>query len=282
MPDQGTQGGGQVPKRITWFAQGLLAIASASVAICSLTYGDLPWGAQPLLAGTAWREIWVYGAASILLVASAGLCFPRAALTSVVAIVAYLAVGVAICIPQILSEPLSFGAWYPFCEAMTLLVAAWIAYATLGAQSRGSGMPIASKRALRTAQVLFGLTWVFYGWSHFFYADYTAQLVPSWLPGRLALAYLTGVGHAAAGLAVIIGILPRVAAILEAVMMSLFGLLVWVPSFFAQPRPKWATPPEHQWSELVVNIMLAASALILAISLGNRGAEGSGIHESRG
>jgi uncharacterized membrane protein YphA (DoxX/SURF4 family) len=165
---------------------------------------------------------------------------------------------------------------------MTLLVAAWIVYATLRAQSRGLGVPIAAKPALRTAHVLFGFTWVFYGWSHFFYADYTAQLVPSWLPGRLALAYLTGIGHAAAGLAVIFGILPRLAAALEAVMMSLFGLLVWVPSFFAQPRPKWATPPEHQWSELVVNIMLAASALILAISLGNRETESSGIHESRG
>jgi uncharacterized membrane protein YphA (DoxX/SURF4 family) len=65
-----------------------------------------------------------------------------------------------------------------------------------------------------------------------------------------------------------LGVLPRLAAVLEAVMMSLFGLLVWVPSFFATPRPQWATPPEHQWLELTVNVVLAASAWLVAISFG--------------
>jgi hypothetical protein len=50
----------------------------------------------------------------------------------------------------------------------------------------------------------------------------------------------------------------------------LFGLLVWVPSFFAQPRPDWATPPQNQWSELVVNLVLAAAAWVVATSLRNR------------
>src|SRR5262249_49469937 len=118
--------------------------------------------------------------------------------------------------------------------------------------------------------VLFALTCVFYGWSHFAYADYTAGMVPTWLPGRLALAYFTGLGHVAAGIAIIFGILPRLGAVLEAIMMSLFALLVWVPTFFAQPRPQWAMPPEHQWSELTVNLVLAASAWIVAISLGSR------------
>ena len=60
-------------------------------------------------------------------------------------------------------------------------------------------------------------------------------------------------------------------------MMSLFGLLVWVPSFFAQPRPDWATPPQNQWSELVVNLVLAASAWIVATSVrGRRSSAGAG------
>ena len=123
---------------------------------------------------------------------------------------------------------------------------------------------------MRTAQVLFGLTCVFYGWSHFVYADYTAGMVPTWLPGRLAFAYFTGLGHIAAGIAIIFRILPRLGAVLEAIMMSLFALLVWVPSFFAQPVPQWAKPPEHQWSELTVNLVLAASAWIVAMSLESR------------
>jgi hypothetical protein len=40
-------------------------------------------------------------------------------------------------------------------------------------------------------------------------------------------------------------------------------------SFLAQPRPQWATPPQNQWSELVVNLVMAASACIVATSLRN-------------
>lgn len=137
-------------------------------------------------------------------------------------------------------------------------------------QPRGSVMPIACERAARTARVMFGLGCVFYGWSHFFYAGYTASMVPPWLPGRLGLAYFTGLCHVAAGMGIIVGILPRLAATLEAIMMSLFGLLVWVPSFMAQPRPKWATPPQNQWSELVVTLMLAACAWVVTDSLRDR------------
>jgi uncharacterized membrane protein YphA (DoxX/SURF4 family) len=256
--------------RTAGLGQGWFAIATAGLAIWSLTYGDFAWGAQSLLARIPWRETWVYGSALIILAASAGLCFTRTALPSVLTIGAYQTVGAAISVPQILSKPLSVEAWYPFCEALTPLVAAWLLYAMLRRQSRGTERPLASEGAVRAAQVFFGLTCVFYGGSHFVYAGYTAAMVPTWLPGRMAFAYLTGLGHVAAGLAIIVGILPRLAATLEAIMMSLFGLLVWVPSFFAQPRPKWAGSPEHQWSELVVTLVLAASAWIVAISFVDR------------
>jgi uncharacterized membrane protein YphA (DoxX/SURF4 family) len=187
-----------------------------------------------------------------------------------VTIGAYQALWAVTCVPPILSTPLSLGAWYGFCEALTSLVGVWILYAMLRWQLRGSQMPIAGERAVRAAQVIFGLNCVFYGYSHFAFADYTAGMVPTWLPDHLGFAYFTGLGHICAGISIILGILPRLAATLEAIMMSLFGLLVWVPSFLAQPRPEWATPPSNQWSELVVNLVLAASAWLVAASFRNR------------
>jgi len=256
--------------RIVGLGHGLFAIALVSVAIFNLTYvGSAPIG-QFLPAWIPWRETWIYGSALLVLAAGAGLCFSRTALPSALTIGAYRAILAAITVPLILSKPLSVGAWYGFCEAMTSLVGAWILYAMLRWQSRGSVMPRTSGRAVRASQILFGLTCVFYGWSHFAYVDYTAGMVPTWLPGPLGFAYFTGLGHIAAGIGIIVGILPRLAATLEAIMMSLFGLLVWVPSFFAQPRPQWATPPQNQWSELVVTLILAASAWIVADSLRNR------------
>jgi uncharacterized membrane protein YphA (DoxX/SURF4 family) len=256
--------------RIVGLSHGLFAIAAASLAILSLSYGDFAPMGQSLPAWIPWRETWVYGSALLVLGASAGVCFSRTALPSVLMIGAYQAVWAVIGVPPILSQPLSIGAWYGFCEALASLVGAWILYGMLRWQLRGSHMPIASERGMRAAQVLFGLTCVFYGSSHFAYADYTASMVPTWLPGRWEVAYLTGFGHLAAGIGIIIGILPRLAATLEAIMMSLFGLLVWVPSFFARPRPEWATPPQNQWSELVVNLVLVAAACIVVTSLSNR------------
>jgi uncharacterized membrane protein len=250
--------------------RGVFAVAAASLAIFSLVYGDFAPAGATLPDWIPWRETWVHVSALILLIAGAGLCFSRTALPSALIIGAYLAVWAVIGIPPILAKPISIGAWYGFCEAMTALVAAWIVYVEVRWQSRGSEMPIAAKRAVRAAQVLFGLACVFYGCSHFAYADYTANMVPSWSPNRLGLAYFTGLGHIAAGIGIIVCILPRLAATLETVMMSLFGLLVWVPSFFAHPRPVWATPAQNQWSELVVNILLAASAYIVATSFSNR------------
>jgi uncharacterized membrane protein len=256
--------------RIVRLGRGLFAAAAAGLAVLSLTYRDFApmWHSVPVwIPG---RETWVYGCGLLLVAAGAGLCFPRTAWPSALTIGAYQAVWAVASTPPILHQPLSVGAWYGFCEALTSLVGAWILYAMLRWQSRGSEMPIAGERAVLAAQVLFGLSCIFYGWSHFAFADYTAGMVPTWLPGRLGFAYVTGLGHIAAGIGIIAGILPRLAATLEAIMMSSFGLLVWVPSLLAQPPPKWATPPKNQWSEIVVTLLLAASAWIVAASLRNR------------
>ena len=266
--------------RIVEFALASLAVAAVSLAVLTLTYGDLAPLGQTMPAWVPGRGIWIYGAALLLLVAGAGLCLARTELLSLLTIGGYHAFWALTGIPPIVAKPLSVGSWYGFCEALTGLVGAWILYILLRWQRRGSELPVGSARTVRVVQVLFGLICAFYGWSHFVYADYTASMVPTWLPDQLAFAYFTGLCHLAAGLGIVTGILPRLAAILETVMMSLFGLLVWVPSFWESPRPQWATPPASQWSELVVNIVLVASALAVIASLeGDRKAR---IHVSDG
>ena len=59
-----------------------------------------------------------------------------------------LAIWGLICAPAIVSQPLSIGTWYGFCEALTSLVGTWILYAMMRWQSPGSKMPIASSAVL--------------------------------------------------------------------------------------------------------------------------------------
>ena len=256
--------------RIIGPGHALLAIGAASIAIVSIAYGDFAPMWRSIPAWIPGREFWLRGSEVILLAASAGLCLARTAWPSLWTIGAYLAIWAMAGVPPILSNPRSIGSWYGLCEASTTLSGAWILWTILRWQSQASEMPSATKRIQRAAQILFGLTCIFYGSSHFAYADYTASMVPAWFPGKLGFAYLTGFGHIAAGIGIVVGILPRLAATLEATMMSLFGLLVWVPSFLAQPRPKWAGTHQNQWSELLVNLLLAAAAWIVADSLRNR------------
>lgn len=254
------------------FAVAAIAITAASLALLSFSYGSFA-PAENLPHWMPWQETCVRLAASVLLAASVGLFFPRAAQLSAFAIGAYQLIWAAIGTPPIISAPLSIGAWYGLVEALTTLTGTWILCAMLSGQSRNLTMQIFNERGVRVAQLIFGLACIFYGCSHFAYASYTATMVPQWLPGRLGWAYLTGLAHIAAGLAIAIGIAPRLAAKLEAIMMSLFGLVVWVPSFFMRPTPDWAKPPQNQWSELVVNVALAAAAWLVALSLGTRSKE---------
>jgi hypothetical protein len=99
--------------------RGFFAIAAASLAILSLTYGEFGPSGRPLPGWIPWRETWVYLSALLLLAASAGLCFSRTALPGALTIGAYQAVWAVLGTPPILSKPMSIGAWYGFCEAMT-------------------------------------------------------------------------------------------------------------------------------------------------------------------
>ena len=57
--------------------------------------------------------------------------------------------------------------------------------------------------------------------------------------------YLTGAGHVAAGLAILFGVLPRLAAVLEAAQITAFVILAHIPAVFGAPRDRvqWGDAP---------------------------------------
>jgi uncharacterized membrane protein YphA (DoxX/SURF4 family) len=247
----------------------LFGISVAGLAILCLVYGNFSPAVDPLPDLLPWPKFWEYGSGVTLLAASAGLFFASTALASAIIIGVCETIWAAARARPIFHEPLSVGSWYGVAEALGPLVGVWILYALL---RREHGAPVSAMtgdRALRVARVLFGAACVVYGAAHFAYAAYTAKMVPAWLPSRMAIVYLTGAFHAAAGFGILFGILPRLAATLEAVMLTLFGVLVWFPSFFARPVPDWAPTMQIRCSETFVGFLLAGSAWIVAESLRN-------------
>ena len=86
-------------------------------------------------------------------------------------------------------------------------------------------------------------------------------MVPAWLPYHTGFAYLTGAGHIAAGLGILFGVLPRLAATAEAMMISIFTFLVWVPRIVASPAPRLPL------TELCISAAIAGAAWAIAGSL---------------
>ena len=90
----------------------------------------------------------------------------------------------------------------------------------------------------------------------------TVPLVPRWLPPTQEFwAYATGVGHVAAGVAILTGVQARLAAILLTAMFVSFTPLVHVPMLLADPSSLM------NWTENAVNLALIGSAWVVADSL---------------
>src|SRR5262245_20234183 len=113
---------------------------------------------------------------------------------------------------------------------------------------------------LRIARVLYAFGMLAFGFSHFAYLQLTAPLVPAFLPWHEFWAYFTGGAYIAAGLAILAGVLARLAATLSAVQMGLISVLVWIPLLAKGELTAF------RWGEVVVTFVLTAAGWVMAES----------------
>jgi uncharacterized membrane protein len=166
--------------------------------------------------------------------------------------------------PLAAHAPGDVGAWLGMAESTVLFSGGWILSALLaGPRTRARVTLLTGEGAMHFARILFGLACLPLGLSHFVYSSVTAGMIPAWIPGHLGFAYFTGVCHCAAGLGILFGVFPRLAATLEAVMISLFVLLLHIPAAAAAPASRM------MWTMVFVATALAGAAWANAASLRN-------------
>jgi uncharacterized membrane protein len=143
--------------------------------------------------------------------------------------------------PDVLTNPKIEGSWLGLGELTLLLSGGWTLFARLSRVSESSPLGfLTGDRGVRMARILFALSIIPIGLSHIVYVDATAAYVPHWLPYHKGWAYLTGGGQIASGLGVLFGVLPRIAAWAEAGQITIYTLLVWLPSLIAaHTRLNW-------------------------------------------
>lgn len=259
---EGHEGPAEARMRLTCFGQAVFAVALAGLGVLSLVSGDFAYIWQPVPPWVPGRPVLAYASGALLLGCGAGLLWPRTrARASLVLTIYGLASMLLLHVPRIAMQPQKEVLWFGLGEIATIVAGAWLLFEyEPPAPASGWRRVVAGERGARLARWLFAVALVPFGLSHFVYAEVTAKMVPSWLPGHVGWAYLTGAGHIAAALAILLGILPRLAATLEAVMVSTFVLTVHVPGLLGAPGDR------GQWTELFVACFIGGAALLFAHS----------------
>ena len=235
-----------------FFALGLIGLG-----ILSFVYADFALQWQPVPAWIPGRTYLAYASGAVMIALGVGLLSrPRSIVSSVLLV--YALWWVLLKLPPVLMAPQLEYNWLGLGEIAVIFAAALVIFAKDPARGASSKLKFATgDNGVRIARIVFGLALIPIGLSHFVYAKETIGFIPTWIPFPRGWAYLTGAGHIAAGLGVLVGVVPRLAATLEAAMIGVFTALVWLPLVVQ-------TPNQLNWTGFFISWTIGAAAWVVA------------------
>lgn len=253
-------------------ALSLLAIGLIGMGTLSVTSRDFAFGWQPVPQFHPGREALAVVCGLFMIAVSVALLFRATAAIASRTIFPFLIAWWCLKVPAVIAVPKIEGVWIGFGEIGMLLAGGWVLFAQLSElETKGLFKHITGQRGIRMAQILFGLAVIPVGLGHIFYVQITTSLVPSWMPFRTGLAYLTGVAQIACGLAILFSFYPRMAALMETALLTLFAFLVWGPNTWFSATPKMAGAPSgfrFPLTAFLITWVIGASALLIANNSG--------------
>jgi uncharacterized membrane protein len=232
--------------------------SAAGLGVLCLIAGDLAYVFQPLPRWMPLRAGLAYVSGAVLVAAGVALLARRTTRLAAVVLTVHFAAWLLLCdVPATLARPGVVGNWEGCGLVMTVIAGGWI---LLARSSRPADRMarLRGDRGVRLARRLYAAGLPLVGLAHFVNAHEATVYVPAWLPLQIDWVYLTGAGHIAAGLAILLGVLPRIAAVLEAAQITAFVILAHIPAVHAAPGDR------IQWAMLVYAVAIAASAWLVA------------------
>ena len=233
----------------------LIASMTAAIGIISLYTGDFAYTWMPVPEDLPGRAIAARIVGAVLVATSALLLMQRTFRQGIAAMLVVFTLWLLPHLPGLFSGE----SWLGFFE---FLLPVGVMLALMGVAFTATN----ASRWILFARTLFGIGLVGCGASHFVYADFAAQMIPEWIPGRLFWTYLTGAGHIAAGLSLITGVMMRIATALLCFMLASFVVFSHLPRVIANPGSRF------EWTMTFVALLFNGAAVIIASVVRSAGA----------
>ena len=125
------------------------------------------------------------------------------------------------------------GLWTDPLKELALAGGCFVMAASFAPSSK-DGLPYAGKLA-PVGRIFFGLMLALFGIDHFLYPEFVAALVPSWIPGKLFWTYFGALALIGGGLAMILKFKLRQTALLLAIMLFIWFIILHIPRAIADP-----------------------------------------------
>jgi uncharacterized membrane protein YphA (DoxX/SURF4 family) len=242
--------------KLGWIA---LALAMLGLGLLGFVTSDFALNWQPVPEWVPGRTALAYLTAALFWALGAGLLIDRYKHSFAIAsAVAFAVWAVLLHGPGVVKDPLSVLPWLGFTERLEVA-----AGALMLAASQVPGTLLA-RRGMLIGRICFGVCLPVFGVSHWVYAQFTADMIPAFIPAHLFFAYFCGAGHFVAGVAILTNVLTRLAATAFAAMVSGFVLLLHVPRVIQAPGSR------AEWTMLVIATSISAAAWCAAGSIARK------------
>jgi uncharacterized membrane protein YphA (DoxX/SURF4 family) len=238
---------------------------ASNLGVCVYAGGAIFLGVLGLVSGdfaTNWQNVGpdvplrvplAYIAAVIELVAGLALLVPRFARVGAFVLTALYAVFTLIWLPKAFINLGNFDPIGNVFEEFSLVAAGLVLCAKLSP----AGSYFARHKAFFV--LLFGICPISFGIVHIVDMPGLLGPIPGWLPpSKMFWAYTTTIGFFAAAVAILTGILAKLAARLLIAEIWVFEFLFWIPRLYAAPKNHF------MWGGNAISIAIAGAAWVVA------------------
>jgi uncharacterized membrane protein len=227
-----------------------LVISIIAIGAIHIISGHFPAGLMPVAASLPAKQVLAYLTGSLMIMAGVLVLTKKyATYGASLAALLYLLALLLIHVPKVLADPNNPSEWAAVFEVICIMGGTLI---LLGNISKDG------TNLIKTGTYLFAIGLLVFGVQHYMYAQFVANLIPTWIPAHLFCDYLVMVAFFASAISFIIGRLTRLAGSLLGLMFLIWVLILHLPRVTANVH----TEPE--WTSLFVALAFSGISFLIA------------------